>query len=148
MSHPIPIKPKLNKNGQTLHRPRFFLPVDLGPWIACRSLRFNFNVPPVNLPTPGLPTPRSRRATLDLGPKEGRSNIIPFSFASALRFVSMAAALALIPLRCDSGIFVCSKTESFEPRLRSRKSIARCRCTPSGAEVLVLSSKCDSFSNL
>lgn len=135
----------------SLQRRPFDLPFPLdtleGPWMRITSALLSFSVPPANFPTDGPVTPRSLRLLLFFGLTVGFSSIIPFSRASWRRFCSFLAALAMMPLRCDMGIFSCVYNDVFAPRDCIRRSIALCRFLPVGFRSSADSRRCDSLSN-
>lgn len=59
-----------------------------------------------------------------------RSRMTPFSRACFLRLASRDAAAATMPLRMFIGMLFCVKTESFEPRACTRRSVVFCRTRP------------------
>jgi len=113
----------------------------LGPLISCISLRLSFSVPPANLPTVGVPTPRSRFPISLRLPLLALSSMTPFSCASFLRTSSRAVALALIPLLCDSGIFCCVKSDAFAPKACILRSVILSRFAVGVAERVGWSSR-------
>lgn len=105
-----------------------------GPSISSTSLLLNLNVPPLNLPTAGAPTPLSLLFPFASPPFPlTLSNTIPFSLASDLLVSSLTAAFFIIPLRCDSGIFSCTRIDLFAPSLCTRRSVALCLFVPLGS---------------
>lgn len=116
------------------------------PVIALMSRWLKFRVPPLNFPTDGPPTPRSLfLVLLGLALAVGFSSTMPFSLASRRRFSSLVATLALMPRRCDEGIF-CWYSDDLAPRFCIRRSSALCRFLPVGASSDADSSRCDSLS--
>lgn len=59
-----------------------------------------------------------------------RSRMTPFSRACFLRLASRDAAAATMPLRMFIGMLFCVKTECFEPRAWTRRSVVFCRTRP------------------
>lgn len=136
------------------YRPRFPLPrppslpprpLDLlfGPSISKMSFLLSFNVPPLNFPTPGAPTPRSLFPSL-LFFIFAFSKMMPFSLASLLLFPSFSVCLAMIPLLCDMGIFSCFIIDVFDPNACNLRSVALCRLLPLSVGFFEDSRRCDS----
>ena len=117
----------------------------LGPLISCISLRLSLSVPPANLPTAGVPTPRSRFPISFRLPLLALSSMTPFSCASFLRISSRAVALALMPLLCDSGIFCCANSDAFAPKACILRSVILSRFAVGVADRVGRSRRWDSF---
>jgi hypothetical protein len=111
------------------------------------SLRLSLSVPPRNLPTAGVPTPRSRFPISLRLPLLAFSSMTPFSCASFLRASSRAVALASIPLLCDSGIFRCANRDSFAPKACNLKSMILSRFAVGVADGARRSRRWDSFNS-
>jgi len=107
------------------------------------SFLLNFSVPPENFPTPGPPTPLSLFPSL-LFFILAFSKMIPFSLASFLLVSSFSVFFAIMPFRCDIGIFSCFKIEVLDPSACSRKSVALWRLFPLTVGLLAESRRCDS----
>ena len=59
--------------------------------------------------------------------------MMPFSLASRRLSNSFCSFLATMPLRCDSGMFFCSRIDPLLPRDNKRKSVALWRFLPEGS---------------
>lgn len=117
----------------------YHLLLDFMPAISCLLRR---NMPPLNWPIVGPPTPLSLFSTafFDLATF---SRMIPFSLASCLLFASFSVALLMMPFRCDIGIFSCFNMDVFDPNACSRISSSFCRWL--AATLLLGSRRCDSL---
>ncbi len=109
------------------------------------SVLLSLNVPSLNFPIVGPPTPRSRLTFLALLSLASFSNMMPFSFASFRRDASLWLALAVIPRRCDRGIFACVNKDDLAPSECIRRSKALWRWVWVRVEPEDLLRRCDSF---
>lgn len=78
------------------------------PSISATSFLLSVSIPPLNVPTLGVPMARCLLASLSVFPRLAFSNIIPFSLASRLRLSSLPAAFLAMPFLCENGMFRCA----------------------------------------
>lgn len=132
---PLPLLPPLSP---LLLEPLF------GPSISNMSFLLSFNVPFVNLPIPGAPTPLSLFLSLGFLPSLAFSRMMPFSLASFRLMSSFWVCFAIIPRRCAIGIFSCFSIDTLDPKACSRRSVALWRLLPLNVGLAAESRRWDS----